>query len=90
MEYDPDTMSDFMKVTVPEGSYEGQIIWITSPDSSERVVEVRIPRGCQPGSSFLVKFPETIQTEEKYDLLLQQEDDPLKERLLTDETKRIV
>lgn len=63
MEYDPHTMSNLVRVTVPEGCWPSQMIQVKSQCPSysvsdftvkERVVNVTIPSGCVAGSSFLV------------------------------------
>lgn len=73
MEYDPETMSDVMKIVVPVDSVPGQLIQITAPDGSGRVANVIIPLHCKPGTSFLMKFPTVEETELLNDLKLQQE-----------------
>jgi len=69
VEYDPDTMSDLVRVTVPEGCWCGQVIQVNAPSTPgdgdgvsgsitpPSSTHVRIPFGCKPGSSFLVRIP---------------------------------
>lgn len=58
MRYDPETMSDLVKVVVPPGCQPGEMVLVTAPDDKNRAVNVIIPRHCsKPGTSFLVQFP---------------------------------
>jgi hypothetical protein len=57
MEYDPETMSDLIRVVVPPDSYPGQMIQVTAPDDSNRIANAIIPPNCKPGSTFMMKFP---------------------------------
>ncbi len=56
MQYDPEIMSDFVKIVVPSYCQPGQLIQVVSPDDSKRVANVIIPRNGMPGSTFLIKF----------------------------------
>lgn len=67
MAYDPETMSDLVKVVVPSDCQQGQIINVKSPpdkDGNSRMANFVIPKHCiKPGSSFLVQFPRDIDNE---------------------------
>ncbi len=66
MEYDTESMSDLLRVTVPEGCWSGQVINVSyAHDASKgvnNVMPVQIPFGCTSGSTFLVKIPPTTST----------------------------
>jgi hypothetical protein len=55
MEYNEKTMANLVRVTVPEGCWESQIIQVTVPHGPGSAY-VRIPLGCLPGSTFLVNI----------------------------------
>ena len=55
MEYNEKTMANLVRVTVPEGCWESQIIQVTLPHGPGSAY-VRIPFGCFPGSTFLVNI----------------------------------
>lgn len=58
MRYDPETMTDLIKVVVPPDCQPGQMLRVTAPDDSSRIVNVIIPQHCyKPGTSFLVQLP---------------------------------
>lgn len=56
MEYDPETMSDLVKVVVPPDCKPGQLIQVVAPDGSGRIANTIVPRHCKPGSTFMMKF----------------------------------
>ena len=56
MEYDPETMSDLVKVVVPPDCKPGQLIQVVAPDGSGRIANAIVPRHCKPGSTFMMKF----------------------------------
>lgn len=70
MEYNEKEMADMVRVTVPEGCMQNQIIQVTHPDSHDRFAMVRIPLGCSPGTTFLANIP---QDQRLNDLELEQE-----------------
>ncbi len=47
----------FLVVTVPNGVVGGQIIHVSHPDESGRLVRCEVPKGLNPGSTFYVKAP---------------------------------
>lgn len=42
---------------VPDGSYPGQVLHVTVPDGSGRVVAATVPQGLSPGAVFMVECP---------------------------------
>lgn len=42
---------------VPDGSYPGQVLHVTVPDGSGRVVAATVPPGLSPGAVFMVECP---------------------------------
>jgi hypothetical protein len=55
MEYDPNTMSDYITVVVPPDGRPGQMLQVS--DESGRVAKAIVPLHCKPGSTFLMQFP---------------------------------
>jgi hypothetical protein len=44
-------------VIVPDGAYPGQVLHVTVPDGSGRVVAATVPPGLSPGTVFMVECP---------------------------------
>jgi hypothetical protein len=44
-------------VIVPDGVYPGQILHVTDPDGSGRLMAVTVPPGASPGETFIVEPP---------------------------------
>jgi len=58
-DYQKDESDDYglIGVIVPEGVSEGQILHVTAPDGSGRIIAAPVPAGLDSGSMFHVKYP---------------------------------
>jgi len=69
LEYDPVTMSNFVRVTVPEGLLPGMMMQVVAPDNSKKIAYVTIPMHSKAGSTFLMKFPSAEEDREENSLM---------------------
>lgn len=88
LEYDPVTMSNLVRVTVPDGLLPGMMMQVVAPDNTERIAYVTIPMHLKSGSTFLMKFPSVKEEREASSSLIHDALSSKFEDLMLKEEKR--